>query len=74
MKKTVLVLSFLVFFMSNLWATDIQNKESTTSNENCEKVCKKWEERRFCQPDPVFPGKKICGVYKVCVEWEEVCN
>ncbi|WP_028841074.1 hypothetical protein [Thermodesulfobacterium hveragerdense] len=74
MKKFLFILSFVL--VSNFgWAEDNQsNKTSGSNSKKCEKVCVKWEERRDCRPDPVFPDRQICALYKVCAQYEEKCN
>lgn len=41
----------------------------------CEKVCVKYEEKRDCSRSFIDPsGREICALYKVCVEYKEVCK
>jgi hypothetical protein len=72
MKKLVVMFAFFPL-LSGIALAEDENKQSE-STKKCEKVCVQWEERRFCQPDPVFPGKQICGVYETCVKSEEKCS
>lgn len=62
----------LVFILNNV-AVSFSHAEDN-STKKCEKKCVRYEERKDCQPDPVFPERKICASYKVCVEYEEICK
>ena len=71
MKKLLLILISTMFLLvSNNTFADTQN----TEKRECTQVCVKWEERRDCRPDPINPGKQICAVYHVCVQYEEKCD
>jgi len=52
MKKLVVIFTFFPL-LSGIALAEDENKQSE-STKKCEKVCVQWEERRFCQPDPVF--------------------
>ncbi|WP_299239230.1 hypothetical protein [Sulfurihydrogenibium sp.] len=77
MKKLVVMFTFFPL-LSGIALAEDENKQSECTKK-CEKVCVQWEERRDCLPDPdpvlqrdlVF--QQICGVYKTCVKYEEIC-
>lgn len=75
MKKFLFIFFFAIGSFS-AWAENNQEKKdnSDSDSKNCEKVCIKWEEKRDCRPNPIFPEKQICAVYKVCTQYEEKCK
>uniref|UniRef100_A0A7C4NTN2 Kazal-like domain-containing protein n=1 Tax=Thermodesulfobacterium geofontis TaxID=1295609 RepID=A0A7C4NTN2_9BACT len=74
MKKLVNTFIFSLLLVSVVLAEDYQSNKDRESTKKCEKVCVQWEERRDCRPDPVFPDRQICALYKVCTKYEERCR